>query len=143
MDYLFYCDVDMRFVDNVGDEILAERVGTVHPGYVGNKGTPETRPESLAYIPNNINNTYYAGGFNGGSAECFLKMSTVLDQNILKDLENGITAIWFDESHLNRYFVDNPPIKSLSPSYCYPENWDLNYDKNLLALDKNHEEIRN
>ena len=30
----------------------------------------------------------------------------------------------------------------LSPSYCYPENWKLKYPKKLLALDKNHDEIR-
>src|SRR5688572_14784416 len=50
MDYLFHCDVDMRFVDSVGIEILGERTATLHPGFVGHRGTPETRPESLACI---------------------------------------------------------------------------------------------
>ncbi len=35
MDYLYYCDVDMLFVNNIGDEILSERVATQHPGYYG------------------------------------------------------------------------------------------------------------
>ncbi len=143
MDYLFYCDIDMLFVDVVGDEILSERVGTIHPGYVGKRGTPETRPESLAYIPPDQNMIYYAGGFNGGTSESFLKMCEILDTNIKKDLENKIIAIWFDESHLNKYFVDNPPTNSLSPSYCYPESWGLPYKKRLLALDKDHEKMRN
>jgi len=32
--------------------------------------------------------------------------------------------------------------KFLDPSYCYPESWNLPYEKKLLALDKNHQEIR-
>ena len=35
MDYLYYCDADMRFVGEVGDEILGDRVATQHPGYYG------------------------------------------------------------------------------------------------------------
>lgn len=143
MDYLFYCDVDMLFVDSVGDEILSERVGTIHPGYVGQRGTPETRQESLAYISPEREMFYYAGGFNGGTSKNFLDMCEELDKNIKKDLDNGIIAIWHDESHMNKYFVDNPPTKSLSPSYCYPESWNLPYKKRLLALDKNHNEVRN
>jgi len=142
MDYLFYCDADMRFVGDVGDEILSERVGTLHPGFVGQRGSLETRPQSLACIPDDVNMCYYAGGFNGGSSKSFLEMSDILDKNIKEDSERGITAIWLDESHLNRYFVDNPPTKSLTPSYCYPESWDLPYEKKLLALDKDHQAMR-
>ena len=36
----------------------------------------------------------------------------------------------------------NKPTTILSPSYCYPESWNLNYTKKLLALDKDHESIR-
>jgi len=143
MDYLFYSDVDMLFVDEVGDEILSERVGTIHPGYVGGRGTPETRKESLACVYEHEKMNYYAGGFNGGTAKNFLDMCEKLNNNIQKDLEKGIIAIWHDESHMNRYFIDNPPTKSLSPSYCYPESWTLPYKKKLLALDKNHNEVRN
>ena len=143
MDYLFYCDVDMLFVDEVGDEILSDRVATLHPAFQGGRGTPETRQESLAYVSQDEKMFYYAGGFNGGTAKNFLEMCERLDINIKKDLEKNIIAIWHDESHMNRYFVDNPPTKSLSPSYCYPESWNLPYKKRLLALDKNHEEVRN
>ena len=56
---------------------------------------------------------------------------------------NGIIAIWHDESHLNKFFTINKPTTILSPSYCYPESWILDYNKKLLALDKDHESIRN
>ena len=49
-DYLFYCDCDMLFVDTVGNEILGHRTATIHPGFLGGRGTPETRVESCAYI---------------------------------------------------------------------------------------------
>lgn len=143
MDYLYYCDADMLFVDEVGDEILSERVATIHPAFLGSRGTPETRKESLACVFPHEDMMYFAGGFNGGTSKEFLKMSQILSERINKDLENGIIALWHDESHMNRYFIDNPPTKILSPSYCYPESWRLPFTRKLLALDKNHEEIRN
>lgn len=142
MDFVFYCDVDMLFVDEVGDEILSDRVATMHPGFIGQRGTPETRKESLAFIDPGEKMIYYAGGFFGGKTEEFIKMAKELSENINKDLEKGIIAIWHDESHMNRYFVDYPPTKSLTPSYCYPESWYLPFKKKLLALDKNHKEMR-
>jgi histo-blood group ABO system transferase len=141
-DYLFYCDADMRFVSAVGDEILGDTVATIHPGFLGKRGTPETRKESLAFVAPQEEMTYFAGGFNGGTSENFLEMSKSIAKNIDVDMENNIIAIWHDESHMNRYFIDNSPTKVLSPSYCYPESWHLPFEKKLLALDKNHEEIR-
>lgn len=142
MDYLYYCDADMLFVESVGDEILSERVATVHPGFSGGRGTPETDPRSLACVYPFENMTYFAGGFNGGSINEYLRMANVLSNNIAEDHRKGIIAIWHDESHMNRYFINVPPTKVLDPSYCYPESWSLPYERKLLALDKDHEEIR-
>jgi len=148
MDYLFYCDADMRFVAPVGDEILPDKdsnglVGTEHPGfYGGRRGTYETRPDSTAYISDKEGTCYYAGGFNGGTSEAFLKMAKILKDRIDKDLFNNIIAVFHDESQMNRYFVDNVPNKVLSPSYCYPESWNLPFEKKILALDKDHNELR-
>lgn len=153
MDYLFATDADMLFVDTVGDEILSERVATQHPGYFNRKGTHEQRKISTAYVAPGEGKYYFAGGFNGGSTAEFLKMTRVITENILKDLSRNFIAVWHDECHINRYFIDNPPTKILSPSYCYPENWDtpakkqqLVYPVNwtvpflprLIALDKDH-----
>lgn len=142
MDYLYYCDADMMFCGEVGTEIFSLRTATQHPGYYGKRGTPETNPDSLAYISPKEEMQYFAGGFNGGTASEFLKMSKKISANIEKDFEKGLIAVWHDESHLNRYFVDNPPTKILDPSYCHPESWDLPFKKRLLALDKDHREIR-
>jgi len=148
MDYLFYCDADMKFVGDVGEEILPEKesnglVGTQHPGFYssGKRGTYETRPESTAYVSPEEGSIYYAGGFNGGTSEAFLNMSKIIKERVDKDLEKDIIAVWHDESQMNRYFIDNPP-KTITPSYCYPESWSIPFEKKLLALDKNHSEIR-
>jgi len=157
MDYLFAIDADMLFVDTVGDEILSDRVATLHPGYFNRRGTYERRKASAAYVGPGEAKHYFCGGFNGGSTVEFLKMSRVITENILKDLSSNIIAVWHDECHVNRYFIDNPPTCILSPSYCYPENWDtpaqkiqLAYPANwkvpfqpkLVALNKNHGSIR-
>jgi len=141
-DYLFACDADMLFVDEVGSEILGERVATQHPGFVGKRGSYETNPESLAYISDDEGEQYFAGGFYGGTAEEMLNIARINSARIDDDLSRGLIAVWHDESHWNRYCIDHPPTTILTPSYCYPENWQLDYQKRLLALDKNHSEMR-
>jgi histo-blood group ABO system transferase len=142
MDYLFYSDVDMKFVGVVGDEILSDRVATQHPYYYNRRGTPETNPISTACVHPHEQMQYFAGGFNGGTKENYLNMCETISNNINKDLEKNFIAVWHDESHMNRYMIDNPPTKILNPSYCYPESINMPFEKKLLALDKNHNEMR-
>ena len=142
MDYLYYCDVDMLMVGEVGDEILSDRVATQHPGYYGSRGTPETEPISSACVYDHEPMQYFAGGFNGGTSSEYLKMSQTIMNNIDSDLDKGYIAVWHDESHLNRYFIDHPPTKILCPSYCYHIPYGLPFPSKIITLDKNHEEIR-
>lgn len=153
MDYLFACDADMLFVDTVGDEILGAIVATLHPGFFGKEsicfdsgGGYETNPISTACVAAHEGQCYFAGGFYGGSVQEFLPMARINTHNIEIDLRKEYIAKWHDESHLNRYFIDNKPTKILSSSYCYPECGEKIgypiYPKKLIALDKNHSEIR-
>jgi histo-blood group ABO system transferase len=143
MDYVFALDADMLFVSDVGNEILGERVATLHPGFVGKVGPHnQTSVFSNAYIPKRKRKKYFAGGFYGGSKSEVLK---IFEHNIAKiddDLSRGVIATWHDESHWNKYCSENPPTVILNPSYCYPESLNLKYEKKLLALDKLHEEFR-
>lgn len=144
-DYVFACDADMLFVDTVGDEILGERVATQHPGFClpfNRHDDYERNTFSTAAISEGEGEYYFAGGFYGGTVSEFLKMAKICTDNILTDLVHDVIAKWHDESHLNRYFIDNKPTVILSPSYCYPDNWDLPFAKRLLALTKNHAEFR-
>lgn len=153
MDYLFATDADMLFVNMVGDEILSDRVATLHPGYFNRRGTYERRPISTAFVDIRKAEYYFAGGFNGGSTLEFLKMSRVITENIMRDFQKNIIAVWNDESHINKYFSENSPTCILSPSYCYPENWNtpskkrqlaypttwnVPFEPRLVALDKDH-----
>lgn len=142
MDYLYYTDVDMLFVNHVGAEILGKRVATQHPGYYNTRGTPEYRPESLACVFPFEEMQYFAGGFNGGSSIEYLKMAEILSNNINQDFNNGIIAIWHDESHTNRYFIDNPPTVILNPDYCHPSSLEIKENTKILALVKDHNKYR-
>lgn len=145
MDYLFYCDADMRFVNNFGDEILGDLVTTLHPGFFNksrNEFTYERNSKSSAFIEYNEGEKYFCGGFNGGKRKNFLAMAKTISEMIDLDIKKKIVAIWHDESYLNRYLLKNKPTKILSPSYCYPENWHLPYEPILMALDKKHNAMR-
>ena len=155
-DHLFYCDVDMRFVAPASEsDILSDGItATLHPGFAVPKpyhhrnrphtvGTPERRPESACYIPKEADNKYFCGGFNGGTSSSFLEMAANIRCMINNDADKGIVPIWHDESGLNRYLYDRPPVRVLTPSFCYPENYKGQYgwapsmfNPVLLALDK-------
>lgn len=151
MDYVYGVDADMLFVSDVGDEILGDRVVTQHPGFVGEIGAFETNPNSTAYVAPHERKMYYCGGFYGGKREEFFRFMDTAIENIGVDLQSDYIAVWHDESHLNRYFINNPPTIVLSPSYCYPEavfvqrklrKKKLKYEQKLVALDKIHDEMR-
>ena len=142
MNYLYALDADMLFTGAVGNEILATLVGTQHPGFVNHRGAYEKNRKSLAYVGSKEGSIYYAGGFWGGTTSEFLLLCDKLTCAINQDLTHGIIAVWHDESHLNRYFINRPPTKILDPSYCYPENKKLPFQRRLIALDKNHKALR-
>lgn len=145
LDYIFASDADMLYVEDVGQDMLGDLIGTRHPGFYNkprNFFSYEINPMSKAYIKPREGKYYFAGGFYGGNRESFIKLLETTSKNIRKDLAKNFIAVWHDESHLNRYFIDNPPTKILTPAYCYPESWHLPFPKKMLALDKNHAEVR-
>lgn len=86
-------------------------------------------------------NTYFAGGFNGGSSKEFLRMSREIKENIEKDYEKNIIAIWHDESHMNKWFYENKPDIVLGTQYCIPSNRVTDKTK-ISAIVKKHEKYR-
>lgn len=149
---LYYMDVDMLCVDTVGNEVLPSRskklVATAHPGfYFVDLGTPETNPISAAFIHSHeYRPCYWAGGFSGGETAAYLEMAKCIRNNVDADCSKNYVAIWHDESHLNRYLTSNlQHVKTLNPSYCYSKNHCINklgVTPRLIALDKNHKEVR-
>lgn len=118
LDYIYYIDSDMLFENNVGDEIFGDIVCVAHPWFIGNRGTPENNPKSLAYIPDQVNFQYMAGAFFGGTKDCILNMFGFISKQIDIDYSRGIIAKWHDESHSNKFFILYS-TKVLPPEYCY------------------------
>ena len=150
-DYLYYCDVDSVFVNDVSEEIIGDTVGVRHCGFTRGNGTFETNTKSSVYVDPNTKATYFGGGFSGGKSDKYLELSKWCKGAIEKDLSNDIMPRFHDESAINRYFADNKPSTILSPSYHYPQSniqwyknqWGIeNFEPRILLLDKNHKEIR-
>lgn len=146
-DYIFYCDIDMRFVNVVGDEILGEGLTAAqHPMYALRKGLQfplEPNEGSSAYIQQP--EFYYAGGFQGGTAKDFITAMKEMRKGIDADFVKNYMARWNDESHWNKYLLTTRPNIVLSPSYVYPDSlikeyyekiWGCSYPPKIVTLTK-------
>lgn len=147
-DYVFYCDVDMLFVDHVGHEILPDGasglVAVNHPGFAktGGWGSPNMFKESMAYVAPENRGPYCAGGFQGGYTPSYLLACAAIDTNITTDENNGVMAEWHDESHWNKCLsVRGYQVKILSHEYCMSDA-DISGSPKLLALTKDHAALR-
>ncbi|XP_040298631.1 histo-blood group ABO system transferase-like [Bufo bufo] len=149
VDYLVCVDVDMKFRDEVGVEILSDVFGTLHPGFYGATRahfTYERRKESTAYIPSDEGDFYYAGGYFGGKVEEVYKLTNFCHNEMMIDKANHIEAVWHDESYLNKYFLYHKPTKILSPEYLWADGFgvpEFLKRRRFIALPKDHNAIRN
>ncbi len=163
-DYLFYSDVDMRFVGDVAHEILPTDeegiTAIVHPAFFnGGWGSHGTHKLSKSYVAPENQKKYYCGGFQGGTREAYLKLAATCNENIIADFKtaidigytenNGILTEYHDESTFNAYLNSLSHFKVLSPEYCMVEQvhlreqWGISHLKpRLIALEKKHAEIR-
>ena len=134
-DWLVFLDADTLVVDKVLEEdFFSDKslFGVWHPCH--NLGMPphnkvpgafETNPLSLASFNFEIEEYptyYYQGCLWGGKVPEVLKMIDELENRVKKDLEKNVIAVWHDESHLNKYFVEHrDQVNTLHPEYAYPE----------------------
>jgi len=142
-DYIFFFNANCEFMEFIGDEFLPsekeEIIVVQHPGFFKNKPdelTYDRNPKSLAYIPFGQGSYYICGGINGGLSKPYMELISSLNNAVIEDDKNGIVALWHDESHINKYILTHPH-KLLSPAYCYPEGWDIPFNKIILVRDKN------
>lgn len=133
-DWLIFLDADTLVVDQVlEEEFFTDKplFGVWHPCHkLGmsphNKlpGAFETNSSSLAYVNTEVEKPeiYHQACLWGGKVPEVLNLIDELQNRINKDLENDVIALWHDESHLNKYFIENKnKINTLGPEYAYPE----------------------
>lgn len=141
-------DVDTRVCSEIGRDLFFGHdkplFGVQHPGFVWKRGSFETDVRSTAAVGTRDNlSTYWAGGMWGGKVAHVLYLATELSRRIDDDLSRGVIAVWHDESHLNKFFIENrSQVHRFDPGFMYPESWRLPYKKRILALDKNHDAMR-
>ena len=151
-DYVFFIDADLWPCVKIetNDIIKSEYdyVGVQHPGFVDTIGTFETNTLSTANVlDGNYNLSIYRQGcFWGGKTAKVLEMVKTLDSSVDLDSKNGVMAIWHDESHMNKYFLQrNDKIYTLNPGYAMPqhgfENIKQKYKPMMIHLYKNMNEF--
>lgn len=140
-DYLFFCNANMLFVREVGEEILSENelIVVQHPGYWNKSNVCfqyDRNTKSNAYIPYGEGLVYVMGGFNGGRTSVYKNLIDDLEAAIDDDYKKGIIAQWHDESHLNKYILSHP-YKLLDAGYGYPQGWyRFPFEKRIMLRDK-------
>ena len=143
-DWLLFLDADMR-VDAIvnSEEVLNDEkdfIAVHHPcHYNTGTGDFERRPESEACITGNPLQ-YYQGCLWGGKMEAVIPMMKLLKERVDKDYSNDIIAVWHDESHLNRFFIENQDrVHALPPDYAYPECFpNYPYERKIVHLAKDN-----
>ncbi|MFC6102637.1 family 6 glucosyltransferase [Olivibacter domesticus] len=142
-DYIFFMNANLIVEKEISSSLLPDKedlFGVIHPGFYNKdpaEFTYERNSKSTAYIPQGKGHHYFMGGFNGGKSSAFIQLIEQLSSNIQMDLDNNIIAIWHDESHLNRYFLDHQErLKIVGPEYGYPQGWNLPLERKITILDK-------
>ena len=151
IDVLYQFDMDMRVVCDIGQEFLPSParplLAVIHPGFYRepSAGQLERNPASTACIGlEEAYPCYVQSSIFGGFVEPFLDACAQMKAAIDIDDRRGVMAIWYDESHLNRYIASHPELFTLMPpDYSYPEGWRLKGCRpRILALDKDHDWYR-
>lgn len=147
-DYLYFFNADVEIVKEITEEMFLPRIEhneelvvVQHAGYYNKhpyQFTYDRNPRSKAFIPFGKGTVYVCGGINGGQTSAFLDMCNILSNHIDADLQNGIIALWHDESHLNKYILSHRNYRLLSPSYCHPtqEWWIVPFEAIIEIRDK-------
>ncbi len=151
--WITYLDADMRVVADLGRHFLCRSFTTLHPAYAHCTEPArlpfERRPESTAYVPMDHSGPYFHGGVQGGESADFLAMCEALLPRIEEDRRRRISAVWWDESHLNYYRYHYPAERIIGPEFAYPDEspkarlWGLQQLRPVvLGLTRNHADYR-
>lgn len=141
-DFLFYINANVEIKDTIlGKDILPKKENDFlsilsfdHYSDIDKKLYPyERNPNSEAYIPYDKGLYYFQSGFYGGRIKEILELASQCAQYAKIDMNNGIMAVWHDESYLNKYLLDRKPKIIGSSFFSLEEN---RIDSRAIFLDK-------
>ena len=128
MDYVFFIDADLWPCSEITKSELIDHgyplVGVQHPGFINKVGTFETDTRSTSNIFDGYYNLskYRQGCFWGGKSSWIIEMVKSLNKAVDIDTSNDIVAVWHDESHMNKYFLqNNQSVYTLHPGFATPQ----------------------
>lgn len=156
-DYVFYLDSDLFPYSNVIlKDIVDETKGLTGVHHPGNHQNPlwhtlESNESSNAFVANGLvafgsEAVYHQGCLWGGTLKSVSEMVSILDDRIDDDLSRNVMAVWYDESHMNWYFLNHlDEVNTLPFNFAFPggAGWSKDYphvDIKLLHIDKNDDE---
>lgn len=142
-DFILYMDSDLEVVQDIEIDFSKIKIlGVHHPGSLLNPAffPVERNKKSTAFTPK-TEKIYHQGCLWGADKNIFFDMNDELTECVNIDVKNKVMASWHDESHLNRYLVDNwKEVSTLNSGFAYPENWNLPCKKMIIHKDKNYKD---
>lgn len=130
-DYCYFCNANSIFLRTVTAEVIPFPTEekplilwchTAHyEDHSSNDITTEANPLSTAYVGPDVQCRQHGGGFYGGTASAYLQMTLELRDNIQKDLDNGIIAVWHDQSHIIKYGAEHAHLEVGKDLICQEE----------------------
>jgi len=153
-DYLYHVDADTSISKEFDEHwLLGDMVGFKH--FMSELKEPsigkpdygyDRNPKSSCYVPLDSPNPhrYYHACFYGGNVENMTKLCTEMVTCQEYNTSIGWEAPVNDESILNYYFHNNPPVKVVAPYADYKFNFShkgglpTNFLRNSFKLDESH-----
>ena len=155
--HLLFLDADTQVVNPVEfDEMFCDDkplMGVQHPCHALGMtphgkfpGAFETNPASLCHVTHNDDTSlYWQACVWGGRMDVVINLVKELDRRTKVDEANGIVAVWHDESHINKYFIENKRlVNTLHPQFAYPEVFKsmLEWEPKIVHLAKENSEYQ-
>lgn len=152
-DWFVFVDADALVVDNVSEEEFFNQdkdyFGVHHPcHFLGMQphtekfGAFEVNKNSMAAVDEtNDLSVYFQGCLWGGKVPQIMDLINELESRIDADLQKDVIAQWHDESHLNKFFIENKDkVNILGPEYAYPEMFAsyCTFEPKIVHLSKNN-----
>jgi hypothetical protein len=152
-DWFVFIDADALVIDTIHTEEFFDETkpffGVHHPCHFLQMpphneypGAFETNPLSLSHITKTDDlSIYYQGCLWGGKVPDVLGLIDELSNRVNQDLKNNVIAVWHDESHLNKFFIERKEsVRTLGPEFAYPEVFSeyCNFSKKIVHLSKDN-----